>query len=77
MQPIRLPSVAGQTAENLRTGLREGRWSGRRRRASTPRVPGSGTAAAPPKLGTLPPAPPLKEASPLVKVTVAPAPMVS
>ena len=29
MQPIRIHSVAEQTAENLRTGLREGRWSGR------------------------------------------------
>ena len=29
MQPIRILSVAEQTAENLRTGLREGRWSGR------------------------------------------------
>ena len=29
MNPIRILSAAEQTAENLRTGLREGRWSGR------------------------------------------------
>ena len=29
MQPIRIQSVVEQTAANLRTGLREGRWSGR------------------------------------------------